>query len=551
MTKRIFKYICLVALAVFLACLVLIMGVLYEYFTSVTENQLETQTELAAKATELEGLEFLKSLDGADYRVTWVAPDGAVLYDSMAEASSMENHADREEIKEALQTGRGQSSRYSETIMERRLYAAQRLSDGSVLRLSGTQHSVFTLMLSMSQSFLVIIVVAAALSLLFASKLSKRIVLPLNNLNLDEPLLNEGYDELSPLLRRIDSQHRQIVSQMAQLKQKQEEFGAVTGSMSEGLVLMNAKGVILSINASAARVLETDKTCIGQDMLTVNRSLPMQELLSQALKGESAEKELELQGCEYQLDASPVLSENGVSGIALLLFDISEKANAEKLRREFTANGSHELKTPLHSISGCAELLVNDMVKPEDVKQFEGQIYSEAQRMIHLVDDIIKLSSLDEGGGESPAVPCDVYSVASEALKSLAAAAESSNVALELKGERAIVSAVPRLLYGIVFNLCDNAVKYNRPGGSVTVTVSYEEGAAVLSVADTGIGISLEHQGRIFERFYRVDKSHSREIGGTGLGLSIVKHSARLLGAKLELASVPGEGSVFRVYFQK
>ena len=549
MTKRIFKYISLVALAVFLACLVLILGVLYEYFTSVTENQLAAQTELAAAGTELDGLEFLESLDGEDCRITWVAADGSVLFDSIADAATMENHSDREEIREALENGTGKSSRRSETLMERQLYAAKRLSDGSVLRLSGTQYTVVNLMLSMSQSFLVIIVIAAALSLMFAFRLSKRIVQPLNSLNLDEPLQNEGYDELSPLLRRIDSQRRQIAEQLAQLAQKQEEFLAVTGSMSEGLVLLNARGTILSINASAARILETDKSCVGQDMLTVNRSIAMQELLEKALGGESAERTIELQGSEYQLDASPVLFDGKVSGAALLLFDVTDKANAEKLRREFTANVSHELKTPLHSISGCAELLLNDMVKPEDVKQFEGQIYSEAQRMIRLVEDIIKLSSLDEGGGDAAGAPCDLHSTAAEVLKALEGEAKSAQVSLELRGEGVVIEAVPQLLYGIVFNLCDNAIKYNRPHGSVTVSVGQEAGSAVLTVADTGIGIPPQHQSRIFERFYRVDKSHSKEIGGTGLGLSIVKHSTRLLGAKIELSSVPDEGTEFKVIF--
>lgn len=551
MTKRIFKYISLVALAVFLACLVLIMGVLYEYFTSVLKTQLAAQTNLAAQGVAAVGEEFLKGLEDEDYRITWIAADGTVLYDSKADAAEMENHAGREEISEAMESGRGQSSRFSSTLMERQLYAAQSLPDGSVIRLSSTQYTVMTLLLSMLQPFLVIFVIAVVLSLVFADQLSKRIVRPLNNLNLDDPLSNEGYDELSPLLRRIDSQHRQIVSQLNELSRRQEEFDTITASMSEGLVLMRAEGDILSINGSAERILGAAHGCVGQSMLTVNRSLPMQELLESAASGERAERVIELSGGEYQLDASPVLSDGKVGGIVLLLFDISDKAGAERMRREFTANVSHELKTPLHSISGCAELLLNGMVKPEDIKQFTGQIYSEAQRMIRLVDDIIKLSSLDEGASGAFDTPCDLYSSADEVLKSLEAAAGTAGVSLELKGESAVISASPQLLQGIIFNLCVNAIKYNREGGSVFVSVCTEGTDAVLKVSDTGIGIPPEHQARVFERFYRVDKSHSKEIGGTGLGLSIVKHSARLLGAQIQLESTPGEGSVFMVRFPK
>ena len=551
MTKRIFKYICLVALAVFLACMLLIMGVLYEYFTGEAKAQLRAQTDLAAQGVARNGIGFFDGLDTTDYRITLVGADGNVIYDSAADAEEMKNHADREEIAAARETGSGESSRYSETLTRRSFYCAKLLPDGSVLRLSCTQSSVIALMLGMLQPILVIALIAALLSLFFASKLSKRIVQPLNELNLDEPLKNDCYDELTPLLRRIESQHRQILLQLELLRQKQDEFEAVTGSMNEGLLLLNDKGTVLSINAAAARILDADRGCVGQDALTLNRSVAMQELLEKVLGGEQAQAQLELSSGIYELDASPVMSDGRLRGAALLLFDVTDKADAEQMRREFTANVSHELKTPLHSISGCAELLLNGMVKPEDVKQFDLQIYSEAQRMIRLVDDILRLSRLDEGAIDMQRNCCDLFELSRSTLDALQSEAQAAGISLSLEGGSAVINGIPQLLDSIIFNLCDNAIKYNKPGGSVCIRVEDFPDHAVLTVSDTGIGIPAEHQTRVFERFYRVDKSHSKEIGGTGLGLSIVKHAARLHKAKIELESTPGHGSSFRISFSK
>jgi len=550
-TKRIFRAICIVALSVFLAALVLIMGALYRYFSQVQKNQLRMQTELAAHAVEDQGVSYFEGFETEDYRITWVDNDGTVLYDSKSDSNEMENHLEREEIKEALEDGYGESSRYSSTLMERSLYAAQRLEDNTVLRVSIAQSTVLTLVLGMAQPICIVIIVAFVLSFVLASGLSKKIVKPLNELNLDDPLSNDDYDELSPLLRRIDSQQKQLREQALELNRKQDEFDAVTMSMNEGIILVNDKGKVLSINRAAANLLETDKSCIWQDILTINRTLEIQELLEKALNGESAEKIVELSGGEYQVDVSPVTSEDSVSGAVVLIFDVTEKERSEQIRREFTANVSHELKTPLHSISGYAELLTNGMVKPEHIGQFSEKIYSEAQRMIRLVEDIIHLSQLDEGASTMKYESVDLYNLAKENVHILSAAAEEAKVKLLLTGESVTTKGIPQLISGIIYNLCDNAIKYNRENGTVLIDVSSDNEGVCLSVADTGIGVPAEHQSRIFERFYRIDKSHSKEVGGTGLGLSIVKHAAKIHDAKIELHSVVNEGTTITVYFPK
>ena len=551
MTKRIFRAICLVALAVFLASVTLIMGILYDYFSRVQLDQLRIEAGLAARGVEENGADYFDGLDTQSYRITWIGADGTVLFDNTSDADVMENHLDREEVKQAIASGYGHSSRYSSTLMEQLLYSAQRLNDGSVIRLSITQNSVLTIVLGMIQPVLLVSLVAVILALVLSSSVSKSVVRPLNELNLDEPLNNEGFDELSPLLRRIDSQQRQLKGQALELRQKQDEFLAVTSNMSEGLVLLNAGGTILSINNAALNILGADKSCVGEDILTVNRSLEMQKLLEQAKEGNRSETKLCLSGREYQLDASPIIGGGNTRGVALLLFDITERENAEQLRREFTANVSHELKTPLHSISGCAELMKNGMVRPEDTARFAGQIYSEAQRLIHLVEDIIHLSRLDEGAEDMQRERIDLYALSGSVIDCLGNEAKENKVSLELCGGPAYVWGVRQLVSGMVYNLCDNAIKYNRENGSVKLSVSCEGEYSVLNVSDTGIGIPPEHQSRVFERFYRVDKSHSKEVGGTGLGLSIVKHSAMVHNAKIDLQSTAGKGTSITLRFPK
>lgn len=551
MTRRIFRTVFFVAVGVFLASVALFMTVLYDYFSAVGQNQLKMQTELAAQGVQHEGSGYFEALETKNYRITWIGTDGKVLYDSASDADEMENHFEREEVKEALAEGYGQSARYSSTLTERYLYSAKRLPDGTVIRMSVTQNSLLVLTLGMLQPIFVIFAVVIVLSVILASRLSKKIVKPLNELNLDEPLNNENYDELSPLLRRIDSQQKEIKRQKRKLERKQSEFDAVIKEMSEGIVLLNSKGVILALNRAAAELLEADTFEAGKDILTVNRRPELTELLRKAQSGEHSEAVMDFKSGIYQLSASPVVSDGKVIGTVLLMFDATEKERNEQIRREFTANVSHELKTPLHAILGSAELMTNGMVKAEDIPAFSGRIYTETQRMIRLVEDIIKLSHLDEGAGDMKREETDLLCIADSVVQSLKPEAEISGVTIELGGEKSVIQGIPQLLESIVYNLCDNAIKYNRRGGSVSVEVKNENEFAVLTVADTGIGIPAEHQQRIFERFYRVDKSHSKEIGGTGLGLSIVKHAARLHGAEIDLKSVVDAGTTVTMNFPK
>lgn len=549
MTKRIFRSIFFVTLGVFLASVVLFMGVLFEYFTGIQRKQLRMQTTLAAQGVENEGMQYFEGLETNDFRITWINNDGAVIYDTDTESDSMENHLEREEIKQALETGEGESSRYSVTLMERSFYCAKKLSDGTVLRLSVAQSTLLTLTLGMLQPIIIIFILALILSLVFASRLSKKIVQPLNEINLDDPLKNDCYDELAPLLGRIKSQQRQIARQSDELKRKQQEFEAVTNGMTEGIVLLNSKNDILSINPSAMNLLGVDSSPVGDNIISVNRTPELQELLAKSDEGKRSEKILELCGGKYQVDASPILSDEKIIGTVLLFLDVTKKEKAEQIRREFTANVSHELKTPLHTISGCAELMTNGIAKQEDIPKFASQIYSEAQRMIRLVEDIIKLSHLDEGAEDMKRENVDIYSVASETVDNLIPVAEKSDVDITLEGTSAVINGIPQLISAIIFNLCDNAIKYNKKGGKVLVSVKSEDNKAVLTVSDNGIGISEEDSERIFERFYRVDKSHSKEIGGTGLGLSIVKHAARLHNATIDLQSKLNEGTIITVTF--
>ncbi len=549
MTKRIFQAICLVAIAVFFVSSGLLFGVLYGYFGNVQKNQLKTQTELAARGVEAAGSDYFKGLDTTGYRITWVSADGDVLFDSEKNSANMENHRNREEIDEALASGYGESTRYSVTLLERTLYRAVRLSDGTVLRLSVAQRTRTTLLIGIAQPLLITIALAVGVSLWLAYRLSEHITAPLNRLNLSEPLNNEGYEELSPLFHRIDAQQRQIKQQENELRQKQEEFEAVTENMAEGIVLLNTKGQILGINPAAARLFETTRNCVGSHISTVNHSAALSDFFGNLQNGARAEKTVDIHGKKYQFSVSPVTSAGKQSGAVLLALDVTEKERAEQMRREFTANVSHELKTPLHTIAGCAELLENHLVQEADTDRFYAQIHSEAKRMIALIEDIIRLSHLDEGADDMRRETVDLYALTLETVDSLRQVADHADISVRVTGAYAPLYGIPALLQSIVYNLTDNAIKYNRPGGSVSVRVEPSDGEVRLCVADTGIGIPLKHRERIFERFYRIDKSRSKELGGTGLGLSIVKHAARLHGAKIDLQSVENEGTTITVRF--
>ena len=554
MTKRIFRSTFAVAAVVLLASFVLITGVLYEYFSNKQMDQLNMQTHLAAQGVESAGADYFSDMNVDGCRITWIAADGTVLFDSRAQQSGMENHADREEVQQALKTGHGESMRYSTTLMERQLYSADRLSDGSVVRISDMQYTPLTLILGMIRPVIIIALLALLLSLLLASRMSKRIVRPLNELSLDNADRIETYPELEPLTDKLRSQQNQLREQETELRRRRDEFEAATGNMTEGLVLLNEQGSVLSINRSAMHILDISRYCIGKDIRAVSAVPQLRELAEKALGGEHCEAHACLGGVSYRLYASPVTSGDKVSGdkvtgAVLLMLDTTEKEQAEQLRREFSANVSHELKSPLHTISGCAELLANGIVKPEDVPHFLSQIQSEAKRMIALIEDIIKLSHLDEGAEDMQREDVDLLAVARRQADNLSQAAESAQVSLSVSGESAVVNGIPQLLDAIVHNLCENAIKYNRPGGFVKVNVRREGGSALLTVEDNGIGIPPEQQERIFERFYRVDKSHSKEVGGTGLGLSIVKHAAALHNAKISVVSAPGKGTVITVLF--
>lgn len=551
MTKRIFRSVCIVAVVVLFASLALVMGVLYDYFSGSQENQLKTQTDLAAQGIEHEGSSYFDGLDSEELRITWIDKNGKVLFDNKTDASSMENHLEREEVRQAVENGYGKSSRYSETLTEKSLYSAKKLSDGSVLRLSVSQYSVLTLFLGMLRPVLIIALLAVVLALLLAYRLSKNIVTPLNKLNLDSPLSNKVYEELSPLLKRMDAQQRQLKHQSEELKRKREEFETATENMSEGLIILNEKGVILSINRAAAKMLGLSEDSVGKDFFSEKTSVNLKEPTQKALSGQNTEEVFALNDGNCQLLANPVSTDGKVTGAALLVLDVTEKERAEQMRREFTANVSHELKTPLQTISGYAELLANGMVADKDKTAFSEKIYAEAQRMIRLIEDIIKLSNLDEGAVELTRETVDLYVTAENTVRSLLPAAKKANVTLSLNGENAEIYGIPQLLTAVVYNLCDNAIKYNKDGGTVFVSVKNNAENIVLSVRDTGIGIPKEQQERIFERFYRVDKSHSKEVGGTGLGLSIVKHAAKLHDAKITLESEVGKGTEITVIFPK
>ncbi len=549
MTKKIFGSIIAVAASILVSCLVIIMGVLFRYFENMEKQQLAVQCDLVAQGIQKCGqAEYFEDLELQNYRITWIASDGRVLYDNYAAVENMDNHANRKEIKEALEYGEGEDERYSDTMMKKTVYHAKRLPDGSVIRMSVLQNSIWGLIFGMTQPFAIIIFVAVILSFIIANYISKRIVRPLNALNLDRPLDNDTYEELAPLLRRIEHQHRKIQEQMSELSKQKDEFAAITEGMSEGLVLLGREDVILSMNSAAIRLLEADAQCIGKSILTVYRNTELQEAIETAWKKGSSSILMSLTGREYQWNISSVQNDGQIIGLCLFAFDITEKIQAERMRREFTANVSHELKTPLHSIMGTAELMENGLMKSEDEPYFAGRIRKEASRLVELIDDIIRLSQLDEKA-DFKWENVDITELITDVWDTLSEAADAKGITMQIVGESQTVYGVRRLLHEIIYNLLDNAIKYSKEPGSVDILLRADEitKRVSLTVSDHGIGIPKEHQARIFERFYRVDKSHSRMTGGTGLGLSIVKHAAEYHHANIELKSRIGFGTVITV----
>ena len=549
MTAKLFRTSMAVAVSVMVLSIALFMGMLYQYFSDQMMTELESETWLVSRGVELDGMDYLNGLHTTS-RVTWVAADGTVLYDNEADASTMENHADREEIREALTSETGTAQRFSSTLSEQTLYVTQRLSDGTVIRLASAQKTVGLLLISMIQPILIILVLSLLLSAVLASRLSKGLIKPILSLDLEHPEDCETYDELTPLLSRLKRQNDTIQQQMNLLKQRQTEFAALTDNMSEGFLLLDRQGHVLSHNSGALRLLGVEEPEGEVNVLVLNREEPFRQAVDEALSGKRSQQMLHLNGRYCKLLANPVLADGKPAGAVLVLLDVTEQEQRDELRREFTANVSHELNTPLTSISGIAEIMQSGMVKPEDIQSFAGDIYQEAQRLIALVEDIIRLSRLDEGAESLEREPVNLLSVAQDVARRLDSAAQKAGVTLKVMGLSVEVHGIPSVLDEMVYNLCDNAIKYNHPGGTVNVTVApTDDGSAEVTVEDTGIGIPVEDQSRVFERFYRVDKSHSKEIGGTGLGLSIVKHGASLHGAQIHMDSQVGRGTSVQLLF--
>ncbi|MBO5339404.1 MAG: PAS domain S-box protein [Oscillospiraceae bacterium] len=544
MTSKIFRSTVFVAVVVLLCSLGVVMGVLYSHFSEVQVEQLKDELSLAVTGTEQYGNAFLKNVEPGRFRVTWIDVDGTVLYDTQVDESAMENHADREEIQEALQTGTGSAVRTSSTLTKQTFYEAQQLADGTVLRISTSQESAWFLMLGMLWPIILIAVLAIGLSAVLARRMAVKIVEPLNALNLEQPLKNDVYEEISPLLHRIHRQHNQIAAQMEQLRRKADEFEQITGNMQEGLVLLSHEGIILSINPTAKRLFDAQDDCVGKNFLMIDRSSGMRTAVNDALDKGRGSTRANKNGRDYQFDLSRIESEGTVTGAVVLAFDITERLHSEQMRREFSANVSHELKTPLQGIIGSAELMENGLVKQSDMPRFVGHIRKEASRLVNLVEDIIRLSQLDEGA-ELPREQVDMLRLSEDVKAILASSAADKQVSITVSGEGFFVDGVHRMLHEMLYNLCDNAIKYNVPGGSVRIHMEQNR----LIVSDTGIGIPTEHQGRVFERFYRVDKSHSKASGGTGLGLSIVKHAAAYHKAEIHLDSTPGKGTTICIQF--
>jgi len=521
---------------------------LYNYFNKSQVTRLKEELSIVAVNVEKYGEEYFDSFKSSIFRLTLVAHDGVVLYDSKAKANEMENHLDRKEIDQALKTGKGSSARYSETLGKKTFYEAVLLENGNVLRIAINQLTVTALLVIMTPAIFVIVIIALVLALVMANKMAKNIVKPLNELDVENLLENDTYEELAPMLNKIRRQNRKINNQIQELKQKSDEFEQITNAMNEGLVLLNKNGVVVSINDAAKKLFGVDDSFIGRDFLTVDRSIDMSKAIKKAMEGKHSELREERDGIEYQFIINRIESEGNTEGVVILSFDITEKAFAERNRKEFTANVSHELKTPLQSIIGSAELLENDLVKPEDTKKFIDNIKKEATRLVSLINDIIDLSQLDENS-ELNKETVDLYKITKEVVEALTLLAQQKEVEIEVEGESCEIKGIKRYLYEIVYNLCDNAIRYSKKGGKVNVKLKNKGGNIILEVKDNGIGIASEHQSRVFERFYRVDKSHSKETGGTGLGLSIVKNAVAYHGGKIKIDSKVGKGTTITITF--
>lgn len=546
MTKKIFRSSLLTALLVLVVSLFFIFGILYRYFEEQLINELKSKVDYISYAINFGGADELEKIQIDNERITLISPDGTVIADTEANAGEMENHIERDEVKQALENGSGTSVRYSGTLTEKTIYYAVKLSDGNILRVSVQHYTVITILLGLVQPILITLIIAATLCFVLSARVSKSIVKPINSLDLDDPENNDAYEELSPLLKKIADQKKVIKNQLQTARQKQEEFQLITENMNEGFLVIDAGRNVLTYNSAALKLLGISEAPTG-DVLAINRQSPFRNAVEQALSGERSENEMTFGESVYSIIANPVFEGNKVIGAVIVIPDVTERARREQLRREFTANVSHELKTPLTSVSGFAELMMNG-VPAADVKDFSKSIYDETQRLITLVGDIIKLSELDENSDKFQREQVDLRELAESVVKRLKLAAESRNVTVAVSGNAQIIG-VKSVLDEMMYNLCDNAIKYNKTGGSVEVVISSNKQNVTLTVRDTGIGIPTYAQSRVFERFYRVDKGRSKSAGGTGLGLAIVKHGAACHNAEIRLASEENKGTEITIIF--
>lgn len=550
MAGKILKSILSVAIAVLLISFLVITGLLYQDFTNIQHSQLEDKLLLAATATEQMGKEYLEQLPPDNYRLTWISPEGTVIFDSSADTNRMENHSDREEIREAFEEGTGDSLRYSDTLTEKTIYEAVLLKDGSVLRISVSRDTAAALVIELLWPIIIIAIFAIVLSAWLARKMAKQVVEPLNRLNLDEPMENETYEELTPLLQRIHSQHQEIKLQMQLLKRKQQEFDKITGNMKEALVLLGTDRRIISINPAAIQLFQTASESEGKVFSAEQYEPEMSRAIQSAKEYGHAEFTASVNENKYLFNVSSIESDSVVHGIVILAFDVTEQTHAEQIRRDFTANVSHELKTPLHAIIGSAELIENGIVQTQDMPRFVGHIRKEASRLLDLIEDIIRLAQLDEGNA-MPVEEVSLLALANEVQEVLNYASEEKNIMISVSGDNGTLRGVQSLLFELIYNLVDNAIRYNKAGGSVQVSITDEPEQVRLCVSDTGIGIAQEHLPHIFDRFYRVDKSHSRKSGGTGLGMSIVKHAVKYHHGSINIESEIGKGTRITVILKK
>ncbi|HGI2562208.1 TPA: ATP-binding protein [Streptococcus agalactiae] len=550
MTKKIFRTTLSASLGIVLVTILMIMGFLYNYFNHIQREQLRTQTALASQGISFEGKDYFENLKTSNVRITWVDNKGQVLYDTQSDAKHMKNHANRQEIKEAIKSGYGESTRWSATLTEKSIYAAQRLNNGTIVRLSVAQQTIFYLLLGMISPLAIIILLAIILSVLIARYIAKKVSEPLNNIDLDHPLSNDSYEEITPLLRRLDSHQAKIQHQKLLLQKRQKEFDTIISKIKEGMILLDDQARIVSINAEALKLFQINDDWHGRFMMEVSRDLTLKDLIDQGLKGKKKEANIGIENNHYRVLVRPTTDNNRVTGLVVLLFDVTDQLQMEQLQREFTANVSHELKTPLHVISGYSELLANQMVPNEEVPQFAAKIHKESERLVKLVEDIINLSHLDEQE-KLPQETVNLYDLTQKVLEGLQAKADKKHIQINFNGGEAILRGNPVLLNSLVYNLCDNAITYNHEKGQVNVTLKNSPDTITLEVSDTGLGIAEKDKKRIFERFYRVDKSRSKIVGGTGLGLSIVKSALDFHNGSIKVDSHLGQGTTMTVLLHK